>query len=109
MDVREPKYSAGQLWRYSTPKGLEDTRLLVLKVEALDNEEVVHVTVVGGGDGMAEHMPFSTDAIDRSVVDLVDDTYPPRNFEEGYLIWRKLFESGKAGIYRVTLGEALEL
>lgn len=99
----------GQLWSYDAPRNYERSRLLILKVEVLNQEEIVHVTVTGDGINAPAHMPFSTHAVRRSVVDLVESSWPLPDFSEGYALCRAAFEAGKAGVYGITVGEALQL
>ena len=53
-------------------------------------------------------MPISPDALKESVTELVNQTESLPNFEEGYEIWREAFDSGKAGIFTISVKECVE-
>lgn len=102
-------YCAGQLWHYKTRKGEEQTKLLILKTELLEGQNIVHATVVGNHFNGPSHMPFEKSAIDKSITSLCDQHYPIPDFQEGYHYWKAYFDKGEAGIYGVTVAEALNL
>ena len=102
-------YSPGQIWRYRTRAGEEHTRILILKSENNGSGNVVHLTVVGTDFEAPEHMPFSEQAVDASVVSLESDQRPLPDFKTGYEIWREESLKGRAGVYSITVAEALDL
>lgn len=112
MDNKETKrkavFETGQLWKYKTKPGEEDSRLLILKVEELEPETAVHISILGDSDFPA-HMPFSANAINKSVVMLVSEDVELPDFQEGYEYWRKYYDLGEAGLYKISVAEALEL
>jgi hypothetical protein len=78
-DMTKPKYRAGQLWGYKNRPQEPDSALAIVKVEpspTLGN--IIHVSLTGlrvknprsvsGYSDYIAHMPFSEDAIDKSVV-----------------------------------------
>ena len=69
--------------------------LLILKVETESSQGIVHVTVVGEGVDAPCHMPFSADAIGRSIVGLVESTYPLPDLEGGIGFGGSLSRLGK--------------
>ena len=105
---KQSKYYSGQLWEYKTRIGDEDTRLLILKVDEFEIEKVIHVTIIGDDD-FPLHMPFSECAIDKSVLNQCGEVSNFPNFQEGYSYWKDCYEKGKAGIYKISVAEALEL
>lgn len=94
---------------YKTRKGEEETRILILKVERVKSQDIVHVCVVGKGFNGPSHMPFTEQAIEQSVTHLEKDFVSVQEFGEGYSIWKRAFENDDAGIYDVTVAEALSL
>ena len=115
--VTDPKYQPGQVWRYKTRPGEERSTLTVLRVEAVGAKRIVHIRVdnirlkncFGGEEpNKIEHMPFSREALDQSVIAKVR-TVPVPDFESGYAEWRTAWDGGKAGFYTVTVSEAVEV
>jgi hypothetical protein len=53
-------------------------------------------------------MPFSEEAMDLRVIDLIDtsDTLP--DLQSGYDSLRTGFDSGKAGVFSITAAEAID-
>jgi hypothetical protein len=113
------RFQTGQVWSYRTRAGEEDSRLTVVKVE--DHERLgtlVHIRVDGvaqknphAPDGVSRvihHMPFTEEALGRSVVELVAADAPvPATFQEGYGIWKEAFDRDKAGVFTITVAEAI--
>lgn len=117
-DTVESKYKVGQVWSYKNRPGEEGSVFVVVKVEnhpKLGN--IVHVAVRGlkmknrhSPDGFSDkvnHMPFSEEAIDRSAVKLLKERAELPDYKEGYQMWREAFDAGSAGVYTITLAEAV--
>ena len=113
------RFQVGQRWDYHTRFQDRGSTLVILRLETLpDIGRVVHVSVQGvrmlePGQGRAysnviPHMPFSLDALDRSVTRLVgvESTLPP--FEERYDQWKAAFARGEAGVFNVPVADAVE-
>jgi hypothetical protein len=116
-EVTDPKYKPGQVWSYKTRPGEKNSTLTVLRVEAVGAKRIVHIRVdkirlkncLGGPEpDNIEHMPFSREALDQSVIASVR-TVPLPNFESGYHEWRTAWNAGKAGFYTITVAEAVEV
>ncbi|MEK6256172.1 MAG: hypothetical protein N2C13_02500 [Chloroflexota bacterium] len=75
----------------------------------------MHISVQGlvirgiEGNTISEisHLPFTTEALDRSVTKLLETTTDLPDFQGGYDTWRKNFDSGKSGVFTTTLVEAV--
>lgn len=50
-----------------------------------------------------EHMPFLRDAIDRSVVKVIEESSAAPDFSNGYTEWRRAC----GGVYKLTIAEAI--
>jgi hypothetical protein len=109
-----PKYRAGQVWRYATRPGEEGSTLLIQRVERDEKlGTIIHVSVAGlnlrgtaGTKSEIGHMPFAETAITRSVVNLVSEGESPRT-SQGYTLWRQAFAEGKAGVFTISVAEAV--
>lgn len=113
------RYAAGQVWTYHHRPGEDGSRLTVLRVETEPGHDpFVHVAVGGlavrapqapaGVVREMGHLPFSADAIDRSVLELVE-TGPEPPAGDGYTAWRAAFDRGEAGVFTVPVGEVIAM
>lgn len=115
-----PEYKVGQKWSYRSRPGEESSYLIVVKIE---NEAkwgtIIHVALGGlkmknprspnGFSESADHLPFSKDAIDKSAIKLLKDHVELPNFEPGYKLWRAAFDDKRAGVYTITVAEAVNI
>lgn len=107
------KFRPGQVWQYKTRPHEEKSALTVLKIESVPKlGTIVHVRVDGvrmrnctGGPepDKFEHMPFTRDAIERSVTKLSTQKTEIPSFEDGYAEWRRAC----GGVYSITVAEAI--
>ena len=112
------EFSVGQIWEYKTRATELGSKVTILKIDFLNDQEIIHIYVgglklknpqspTGYGEDIS-HMPISPDALKESVTELVNQTESLPNFEEGYEIWREAFDSGKAGIFTISVKECVE-
>ena len=115
----EVKYKPGQKWSYKTRPGEEDSYLIVLKVDKdpkLGN--IIHIALRklkmknerspdGSPSENVNHMPFSQEALDRSDPKLLAEETDLPDFADGYQMWREAFDARRAGIYSITVAEAV--
>jgi hypothetical protein len=116
----EPKYKVGQTWSYKSRTGEENSYLVILKIET-DTKlgKIIHIAMRGlkmknrrSPDGISEdvnHMPFSETAIEKSGLKLLKEKVDLPDFAEGYRLWREAFDAGQAGIYTITIAEAVSV
>ena len=52
-------------------------------------------------------MPFSGEAIDRSVLKIVEAPAPLPDFQEGYESWKAAIDEGKGGVWPIPVAEAV--
>jgi hypothetical protein len=119
-EAGELKYKVGQKWSYETRSGDEKSYLVIVKIDHDPKlGKIIHVAMRGlrmknphSPDGISEnvnHMPFSQEAIDKSGLKLLKEKTDLPGFEEGYRSWREAFEAGRAGIYTITVAEAVQV
>jgi len=108
----------GQVWNYKTRAIEPDSKLIIVQIDKINEEEIFHISLNGlrlknpqSDEGYGEevsHMPISRDALSESVTNLVGlvDVLP--DYKEGYSIWREAYEAGDAGVFSVTVKEAVE-
>jgi hypothetical protein len=103
----ESRYKPGQVWSLQIPDAPQ-ARLLILRVESLLGVGTIVHVAVGDVPVTVGHMPFTEDAIDRSVLELVRTESLGANALEGYDEWRRAFDNEGAGVFSVTVAEALK-
>jgi hypothetical protein len=119
QDVTTSRYQVGQVWKYRTRPNEPDSLLTIVKVELQHSTAIaVHIHVdglclkpaePGGTPGTtASHLPFSEEALDASVTNIVDQVVVLPDFEEGYMMWREAFLAGEAGIFSLTVAEVMD-
>ena len=110
------RYKAGQVWKYKTRQSEPNSVLKILKVEyysdtsivihiAVENVHIRNVTSPSGFNDRIPHLPLSEQALDSSVVKLIDENATLPEFQEGYNIWKR----SKGGVFTVTVAEAVDL
>jgi hypothetical protein len=117
--ISDSKYRVGDLWEYRTRSGEEHSRFTVVKVENSSKLGViVHIGVDNliwktcKGEDLAErvpHMPFTRKAVDTSAIRRVATGHSLPAFQEGYEEWRQAFLRGHAGIYTISVGDAISV
>jgi tetratricopeptide (TPR) repeat protein len=112
------KYSAGQVWKYKTRPGEENSTFTIVKV---DKDQligtIIHIYLQGlflkdvhMPDGYSETvgiLPFIEEAIGRSATELIRENEPVREIQNRYEEWKHAFESGGAGVFSITIAEAV--
>ena len=113
-----PTYQPGQVWTYDHRESEDASHLVILQIDkdpklgtivhvSIDGVSLRNPQVTGGVTHQIGHLPFSKDAKDRSVRDLVSSR-PLPDFQEGYSAWREAYENSQGGIFTITVGEAVE-
>lgn len=111
-------FAAGQVWAYNARPGEEASRIVVCRVETDPKlGEIVHIHVngvrlknkraPGGSSDQIGHMPYSGEALRKSVTKLESSAGALPPFEDGYQEWRRAFDQGKAGVWTGAVSEAL--
>ncbi len=108
------RYKPGQVWSLRTPSEQSGAVLRVLRVEANPKlGTIVHVALSGlnlpnGPSNInIQHLPFSEQGVDRSVLRLLRENEALPDFHEGYDHWRQAFDAGRRGIW-VDVSEGIE-
>lgn len=114
------EYVVGQVWNYDTRESESESKL---KIIAIDQHEklgtIISVTIDGVLLGsqppngihteMSQigHMPFSKEAMDISVLEIseIDNV---ENDMEGYELWKNALKDNNAGIYTISVKEAID-
>lgn len=118
-DTAKSKFKVGQMWSYKTRPGEGNSYFIVTKVETHQKLGIiVHIGVQKlkmknpqSPDGLSEnvgHMPFAEAALSKSTLKILKKKVDLPDFEDGYQTWRKGFDAGRAGVFTVTLAEAVK-
>lgn len=103
---RPTSFAPGQVWRYDTRPGEEQSRIHILRV---DDEGargiIVHIAVSGTHLGPIGHLPVAPAALEASGLRLESKRAPIPDYEQGYAIWREGFDNGKAGVFTISVAE----
>jgi hypothetical protein len=114
------KYKIGQIWDYQARKGEEKSTLTIVGIEKHKNLGTIINIYVGGlkirnpnaDNGVSDeiqHLPFSKEAIDKSVTKLAGTTAKLPDYKDGYDEWKTAFDNGEAGIFTITVKEAIDV
>jgi hypothetical protein len=116
----ETKYKVGQMWSYKARPHEEQSYFIILKIESdAKLGSIVHIAMRGlkmknprSPDGISDtvnHMPFTEDAVNRSALKLLKEKVELPDYEEGYQMWREAFDAERAGVYTITIAEAVKV
>jgi hypothetical protein len=111
-------FQVGQVWYYESRAQEPNSRLQILKIDAISStEKFIHIAVedlkIATSDegkfvDRIGHLPMSEAALRKSVVKMVSKKEPLPDFHEGYGMWREAFDVGKAGVFEVSVLEAVQ-
>ena len=108
----------GQVWTYNTRSGEEASLIVICRVETDPKlREIVHIHVnglrfknkhaPGGSSDQIGHMPYSGEALRKSLTKLEATGAALPAFEDGYQEWRSAFDKGEAGVWTAPVSEAI--
>ncbi|NNE82588.1 MAG: hypothetical protein HKN28_01320 [Alphaproteobacteria bacterium] len=114
----DERFAVGQVWIYKTRPTEEASRVLIGKIESVSGlGNIIHVKLIGlrlresfAPDtrvSVMNHAPMSEVAFASSVIELTDELADLEGFSEGYNTWRSAFRAGEAGIFTISLAEAI--
>ena len=113
-----PDFEAGQVWAYKTRPGEEESTLLINKVE--DDPrlgQIYHISIskvrLSGNtltlSSELPHLPVSLQTLRLSCTTLIRQSDPNPMYLPGYRLWRQAFDTGRAGIYTISIADILDL
>ncbi len=122
-ETTDATFAVGERWKFDSvragPRGATFTILKIESDAASDSRGmIIHVSVDGvripsarapGGfiEGIG-HMPCTRVAIVASKPILVEKGVALPNFQDGYAMWREAFDSGRGGVFSISLADAVE-
>ena len=113
------QYRPGQVWRYQTRPGEEESRLIIAKIDQASGKNIVHIQVTGVRiknphvEGRIQdylpHSPISEEALKASVIEMTgEDGQLIGGFDEGYAQWLSAYKSGKGGVFSIPVKEIID-
>ncbi len=97
---------SGQVWSLKDCSYLAGIQI----IETRRNQEIVHVSILDtDGKIHVGHMPFARSAFFDSISQPVSLVISKAEFNEGYDYWCAEFDKGGAGIFAISVCEALGL
>lgn len=117
--ARSADFSEGQVWSYMARSGEEGSTLLINKVESDPKlGSIFHISIAGvrvknpsaptGVTTDLQHFPVSKKTLDESVIKLISKSKPNAQYLDGYREWKSAFDSGKAGIFTISVREIVD-
>jgi hypothetical protein len=116
-NYNDDKFEVGQIWSYANRPNEDKSTITILKVESYENLGIViHIAIdnlhIKDSDGKEHdnisHLPFSKDALNKSITTLLNENQALPDFDEGYDRWKSAFDAKEAGIWSVQVSEAVE-
>ena len=116
----ELKFKVGQMWSYRARQHEEKSYFIIVKIgHDAKLGTLVHIAMRGlkmknrrSPDGISDtvnHMPFTEDAVKRSTLKLLKEKVELPDYKEGYQMWRDAFDAERAGVYTITIAEAVKV
>lgn len=109
-------FHAGDVWGYQTRPHETQSTFFVWRVETLpDGDNVVHIQlrglqITGGPQGIIEeagHLPVAETALSESATRKISGG-EAQPLPEGYELWRRAWEEGRAGVFSIPLREIVD-
>lgn len=123
-NTAKPQLKVGQIWKYHTRENEYGSTCTILKIEEVTTKKqqkvkLVHVSIDGvmifnieapeGYTNAIGHIPCSENSVVSSVTELIDSTSVQPDLEDGYAVWRKSWDAGRAGYFTLPLKEVVEI
>ena len=112
-------FSVGQVWKYKARPHESTSEITIVAMDS-DKElgSIVHIYVADvdipnpkapeGKTSFIGHLPYSAEALQESVTELVGTADSLPDYEDGYKLWKQAFDDGEAGVFEVAVSEAIE-
>ncbi|WP_439496281.1 hypothetical protein [Bosea sp. (in: a-proteobacteria)] len=106
----------GQVWTYHNAPDV-DSRVTIGRIDVGEHDAIISIAIsralphpVTPRAEMTDigHLPIRQAALLRSLHQHLGNGPVPDRFNEGYLHWRELYDSGRAGAFDTDLAKAIE-
>lgn len=113
------EFREGQIWRYDTRPGEENSRLFIARIDrGLGGQTIYHIYLDGLAlknrlyeGGVQDHLPHAAvtrQALGASVTDLLESNAKMPDISEGYAEWLLAFEKGQTGVFTIPAKEIVQ-
>lgn len=110
------QFQPNDVWTYKTRPGEEDSRVIIGKIEEIENSTIViHLKIIGleilnpqNPDKLMTHLshsPILAEVLKESVIEKVGSNGNLDGFEEGYLSWLSSYQNESAGVFSISVAE----
>jgi hypothetical protein len=114
------KFEVGQVWEYNTRKGEENSTITIVNIEENNESDIIINIYVSdlllknpiSEDGFSDtiqHLPFSKEAIEKSVTRLICKTNTLPDYKDCYDEWKTAFNMREASIFGNTIKETIDV
>lgn len=124
MTCDDPKqtridYEVGQIWSYRNRPGEDGSHVYIAIIDDADGDRpIFHIFIDGlkvknprsdtGYSKKISHAPVDKASLDASLTELLGRTDEIPDISDGYEIWREALNSGKAGVFDISVAEVIE-
>ena len=109
---------SGQIWKYNTRTAEKESRILILRVEQINNKDtIVHIEIkktkiknFQNKNGVSEeigHLAFLKTAIVNSLIELESSGNKLPNYLANYNQWKRAFDNGNGIIFSNSIIQAI--
>jgi len=116
--MKTVRFNIGQVWSFDNRPGENDATITILDIEEVKDAAIIHVRIdgvkifspgaEGGYTGFIGHLPFSENAIARSVTKFLGQIAALPDYSDGYNQWKQAFDNGRAGYWKIGVAEVIE-
>lgn len=118
-EFKDTEFQVGQIWSYDTRQTEDSSTITIVAIENSKKEGIVmsifidglkikNPSVEGGLNKQLQHLAFTKEAISVSVTKLRDKTDKLPAYQDEYDNWKRDFDAGRAGIFKVPVKEAIQ-
>jgi hypothetical protein len=113
------EFKPGQIWSYQARPGEEASKLYLARIDrGLGSRAIFHLYIdglqlknpkfEGGVQDHLVHLPISREALEASVIQLLQSDAAMPDISEGYALWLLSFEQGQAGVFTIPVSQAIQ-
>ncbi len=113
------EYAEGQVWKYQTRPGEEQSRIHILRIDVdptlgpiyhlhVEGLKIERPMAPGGMQSLLPHIPVDEDTLHSSVTELLQTQSEIPDSPEGYWLWREEFEKGSAGVFNIPVSQIVQ-
>lgn len=114
------EFREGQIWRYDTRPGEENSRLFIARIDrGLGTQSIYHIYLdglqlknplyPGGVQDHLPHAPVTRQALEASVIELLESNAKMPDISEGYAEWLLAFEKGQTGVFTIPAKQIVQV